>query len=101
VHVRAIDHLDQPPAAQLEKDRKLLDQLGGTFLEVRAGDVASGLIQAARQADAGQLVIGSQRRSRWPRLLHGSTVAHQVLRAAGDLPVQVVNVGRPDQASHE
>jgi two-component system, OmpR family, sensor histidine kinase KdpD len=101
VHVRAIDNLGRPPAARLEKDRKLLGELGGNFLEVRAGNVASGLIRAARQAGACQLVIGSQRRSHWPRLLTKSTAADQVLRAAGDLPVQVVNVGRPDKTSHE
>ena len=101
VHVRSIDNLDRPSAARLEKDRKLLSELSGTLLEVRAGDVASGLIQAARQADACQLVIGSHRRSHWPRLLHESTVADQVLRVAGDLSVQIVNVGRPDKTSHE
>jgi two-component system, OmpR family, sensor histidine kinase KdpD len=101
VHVRAMDNLGGPPAARLEKDRKLLGELGGTLLEVRAGDVASGLIRAARQVGACELVIGSRRRSRWPRLLHESTVADQVLRAAGDLPVQVVNVGRPDTTSRE
>jgi two-component system, OmpR family, sensor histidine kinase KdpD len=101
VHVRAIDNLGRPPAARLEKDRKLLGELGGTLLEVRADDVASGLIRAARQAGACQLVIGSHRRPRWPRLLHESTVADQALRAAGDLPVQVVNVGRPDKTSRE
>jgi K+-sensing histidine kinase KdpD len=58
-------------------------------------------VWAARQARACQLVIGSRRRSHWSRLLTGSTVADQVLRAAGDLPVQVVNVGRPDKTSHE
>jgi two-component system, OmpR family, sensor histidine kinase KdpD len=101
VYVRAIDNLDRPPAARLERDRELLGELGGTLLEVRAGDIASGLIQAARQAGAGQLVIGSRRRSHWPRLLGYSTVADEVLRGAGNLPVQVVNVGRPDQTSHE
>jgi two-component system, OmpR family, sensor histidine kinase KdpD len=101
VHVRAIDNLDRPPTARLEKDRKLLGELGGTLLEVRAGDVVSGLIRAARRAGACQLVIGSHRRSHWPRLPNQSTVADQLLRAAGDLPVQVVNVGRPDKASHE
>jgi two-component system sensor histidine kinase KdpD len=95
VYVRAIDNLDQPPAERLEQDRRLLGELGGTLLEVRASDAASGLIQAARQVGACQLVIGSRRRSHWSRLLSGSTVADQVLRAAGDLPVQVVNVGRP------
>ena len=101
VHVRAIDNLDRPPTARLEEDRRLLGELHGTLLEVRADDVASGLIRAARQAGACQLVIGSRRRSHWSRLLTGSTVADQVLRAAGDLPVQVVNVGRPDKTSDE
>ena len=101
VHVRAIDNLDRPPAARLEKDRKLLGELGGTLLEVRAGDVASGLIRAARQVGAGQLVIGSHRRPHRPRLPNESTVADQVRRAAGDLPVHVVNVGRPDKTSHK
>ncbi len=101
VHVRAIDNLDRPPTARLEEDRRLLGEQHGTLLEVRAGDVASGLIRAARQAGACQLVIGSRRRSHWSRLLTGSTVADQVLHAAGDQPVQVVNVGRPDKTSDE
>jgi two-component system sensor histidine kinase KdpD len=93
VHVRAIDNPGRSAAARLEQDRRLLGELHGTLVEVRAGDTVSGLIQAAQQAGACQLVIGSSRRSRWSRLLNGSTVADQVLRAAGDLPVQVVNVG--------
>jgi two-component system sensor histidine kinase KdpD len=101
VHVRDIDNLGWPPKARLEQDRRLLSELHGTLVEVRAGDVASGLIRAARRARACQLVIGSRRRSHWSRLLSGSTVADEVLRAAGDLPVQVVNVGRPDKTSHE
>jgi two-component system, OmpR family, sensor histidine kinase KdpD len=101
VYVRAVDLLDQPPAERLGKDRGLLAELGGTLLEVRAADPASGLLQAAREAGACQLVIGSRRRSHWSRLLNGSTVADQVVRAAGDLPVQVVNVGRPDKDSSE
>ena len=101
MHVRDIDNLGPPVGARLEQDRRLLGELGGTLAEARAGDTASGLIRAARQAGACQLVIGSRRRSRWSRLLNGSTVVDQVLRAAGDLPVQVVNVGRPDTASDQ
>ena len=101
VHVRDIDNLGRPAAARLEQDRRLLAELGGNLAEVRAGDTASGLVRAARQAGACQLVIGSRRRSRWSRLLTGSTVADEVLRAAGDLPVQVVNVGRPDTSSDQ
>jgi two-component system sensor histidine kinase KdpD len=101
VHVRAIDNLDRPPTARLDEDRRLLAELHGTLLEVRATDPAPGLIRAARKAGACQLVIGTRRRSRWSRALSGSTVADQVLRAAGDLPVQVVNVGRPGKTSDQ
>jgi two-component system sensor histidine kinase KdpD len=101
VYVRDFDNLGRPPQARLERDRRLLSELHGTLVEVRAGDVASGLVRAARRARACQLVIGSRRRSRWPRLLNGSKVADQVLRAAGDLPVQVVNVGRLNKTSDE
>jgi two-component system, OmpR family, sensor histidine kinase KdpD len=100
VHVRDVDNLGRPPAARLEEDRRLLGEMHGTLAEVRADDTATGLVRAARQAGACQLVIGASRRSRWSRLLTGSTV-DQVLRAAGDLPVQVVNVGRPDPTSDE
>jgi two-component system, OmpR family, sensor histidine kinase KdpD len=101
VYVRALDLLDQPPAERLEKDRRLLGELGGTLREVRADDPAAGLIEAAREAGACQLVLGSRRRPYWSRLLNRPTVADQVLRAAGDLPVQVVNVGQPDKASRD
>ena len=101
VHIRDIDNLGRSAGARLEQDRQLLGELGGNLAEVKAGDTASGLVRAARQAGACQLVIGSRRRSRWSRLLTGTTVADQVLRAAGDLPVQVVNVGRPDTTSDQ
>jgi two-component system, OmpR family, sensor histidine kinase KdpD len=97
VHVRPLDNLDRPARARLTEDRRLLRQLHGTMTEVKASDPASGLIRAAGKAGAAQLVIGSRRRSRWSRLLTGSTVADRVLRAAGDLPVQVVNVGQDQQ----
>jgi two-component system, OmpR family, sensor histidine kinase KdpD len=100
VHVRAIDNLDRPPTTRLDEDRRLLKELHGTYREVRAADTASGLIRAAREAAASQLVIGSRHRSHRSRLSKKSTVS-QVLRTAGDLPVQVVNVGRPNKTSDQ
>jgi two-component system sensor histidine kinase KdpD len=98
VHVRAIDNLGRPPSARLEEDRRLLAEVHGTLLEIRASDTATGLVQAARDAPAAQLVIGSRGHRVWSRRLKGSTV-DKVLRAAGDLPVQVVNVGGPNKLS--
>jgi two-component system, OmpR family, sensor histidine kinase KdpD len=97
IHVRPLDLMDQPVRAQLAEDQRLLDELQGAYTEVRDDDAAAALVRAAQQAGAAQLVIGSRHRSRWSRLLAGSSVANRVLKAAGDLPVQVVNVGRPDK----
>ena len=92
VHVRADDNFDRLPPSQLEEDRRLLKGLHGSLLEIRAPDIATGLVESARRAGASQLVIGSRHRSRLGRRFGGS-VADQVLRLADNLPVQVVNVG--------
>jgi two-component system, OmpR family, sensor histidine kinase KdpD len=96
VHVRPLDNMDGAARARLTEDRRLLKELHGEFTEVKADDPASGLVRAARSAGAAQVVVGSRRQSHLSRLLSGSRIADQVLRIAGDLPVQVVNVGRPD-----
>ena len=101
VYVRDLDNLDQPPTEQLEKDRRLLGELGGSLHEVRADDPATGLIRAARETGACQLVIGTRRRSHWSRLLERIHGRRPGAPGAGDLPVQVVNVGQPDKTSRE
>ena len=72
VHVRDGDNLGRPPIGRLDEDRRLLGELQGTLLELRADDIASGLIEAARTAGASQLVIGSGHRSRFSRARRGS-----------------------------
>ncbi|HVA07287.1 MAG TPA: universal stress protein [Acidimicrobiales bacterium] len=94
VHVEVADGSLRPPRAQLRADRRLLEELEGTLLEVSADDIASGLIRTASEIAGSQLVIGSPGGSRWSRLLRGFTVG-RVLRTAGDIPVQVVNIGQP------
>jgi len=94
VHVEVADASVRHTRAQLAADRRQLEELGGTLLEVRADDVASGLLRTAHEIAGSQLVIGSPGGSRWSRLLRGFTVG-RVLRTAGDLPVQVVNIGQP------
>lgn len=92
VHVRGDDNFDRIPPARLKEDRRMLEALHGTLVEVRAADTAAGLVQAARSAGASQLVIGSRHHSRLSRRLGHSTV-NRILSIAGDLAVQVVNVG--------
>ncbi|HLJ08251.1 MAG TPA: sensor histidine kinase KdpD, partial [Acidimicrobiia bacterium] len=76
----------------LDDARRLLDDLGGTFAEVTADNPATGLVRAAKRAGASQLVIGSPAGAWLSRLVKGA-MARRVLRAAGDLPVQLVCVG--------
>lgn len=92
IYVEVNDAGHGRPRLQLDTDRRLLADLSGTFTEVTANNVASALIETARKTPGAELVIGSPGGSRWARLLRGSTVG-RVLRGAGDLPVQVVNVG--------
>jgi len=99
VHVRAEDNLDRPPSERLEEDRRLLAERNGTLVEIRAADTASGLIRVARECGAAQVVIGSRPRTRLARRLRGPTV-DEALRAAGELSVQVVNVGRAGTGEH-
>jgi two-component system sensor histidine kinase KdpD len=100
VHVRADDNFGRAPSERLEEDRRLLAELNGSLVELKASDTASGLIRAARQCGAAQVVIGSRRRSRLARRFKGSTL-EEMVRAAGDLSVQVVNVGRSGETVNE
>ena len=93
--VRPGDRQPRPaPAERLEKDR-------GCWRTGRQPCLKSGPATRFR-ADPGRTPsrrLPARDRVAPPvalaRLLNGSAVADQVLRAAGDLPVQVVNVGRP------
>jgi two-component system sensor histidine kinase KdpD len=93
VHVRPTDGIARRAKTRLESDRNLIEELHGTLVEVGGEDVASSLIRAARNDGASQLVIGSGGGSRWSHLVEGSTV-RQIVRAAGDLPIQLVDVGK-------
>ena len=57
----------------LRRNRALLDDLGGRYVEVVGADVAPALVQVARAENATQLVLGATHRSRvaeLPRLGH-------------------------------
>ncbi len=64
-------------AERLARLRELTAALGTTLHTVTSDDVAQTLLAFAREANAGQLVIGRSRRARWARILDedvGSTV---------------------------
>jgi len=90
VHVRPSDGLATQSSELLQKHRRLLSDVGGSYHELAADDVAAGLVQFARTERATQLVLGSSRQSRWTHLIRGSVIT-KVLRSVRDLDVHVIS----------
>lgn len=97
VHITSADGLASS-SAELERHRKLLEELGGTFREAVGDDVAETLVAVARSERTTQLVIGSSRRTKVQELTGGSVV-NRLLRLARDLDVHVISTDAPAQSS--
>ncbi|MFS2011934.1 DUF4118 domain-containing protein [Azospirillum sp. CT11-132] len=80
--------------SEAERDRiadtlRLVERLGGEAVTVPGSDVADTVVDYARANNVTHIVIAKSRRSRWSELLHGS-VAHSLIRRAGDISVHVI-----------
>jgi two-component system sensor histidine kinase KdpD len=96
VHVIPQDGLAAPAAELLERQRKLVAELGGEYHEVVGEDIGDALLEAARSLNVTQLVMGASRRSRWQRLTRGSVIG-KVIRGSGTR-IDVHVVSHPDAA---
>jgi two-component system sensor histidine kinase KdpD len=90
-HVRA---KRATPDQSLGDRRRLVEDLGGEYVEITADDVPLALVEVARAEHATQLVVGASRRSWLQERLTGSVV-NQVVRQAGDLDVHVIATDEP------
>jgi two-component system sensor histidine kinase KdpD len=100
VHVRAGEGLAGPPPGALERHRKLLQDLGGSYHEVVGTDPAAALVGFARNEHATQLVMGSSRQSRWAQLTHGSVI-NRVVRESGDIDVHIISTRLDNEPAAE
>ncbi|MFF1635495.1 ATP-binding protein [Leifsonia sp. NPDC058248] len=91
VHVTSQDGLRETDPAALAAQRKLVEELGGTYHQVVGTDTPEALVTFARASNATQLVIGVSRRSRLTALLTGSGVGATVVRESGDIDVHIVS----------
>jgi two-component system sensor histidine kinase KdpD len=91
VHVASQDGLRETDPAALASQRKLVEELGGTYHQVVGTDTPEALVAFARASNATQLVIGVSRRSRLTALLTGSGVGATVIRESGDIDVHIVS----------
>ena len=90
VHVRSEDGLMASGDARVERQRRLVEELGGTHHEVAGNDIAAALVEFARAENATQLVLGASRRSRWAELTRGSVI-NRVVRLSGPIDVHVIS----------
>ena len=77
-----------------ERDRvaaalRLAEQLGGQSVTVPAAATADGVIDYAHTNNFTHIVVSTRQRSRWLELVR-SSLAHEVIRRAGDVSVHVV-----------
>ncbi len=101
VHVVSSESAPSGPAragpaggeAGIEELRKLTNDVGGEWIELRADSPAIALTEFARDHQITQIVLGASRRSRWEELTKGSVVT-KVIRLASGLDVDVHVIGR-------
>lgn len=91
VHVRSADGASDESPEQLEAQRQLVTDLGGTYHAVAGDDSAEALLDFARSVNATQIVVGVARQRFWARLLTGAGVAARVVRDSGDIDVHMVS----------
>ncbi len=96
VHVRAEDSLTGPSSEGLIKNRALLDELGGRYIEVVGADVAPALMQVARAENATQLVLGATHRSRLTEFVRGSVVNSVIRASGGSVDIHVIATDAAD-----
>ncbi len=107
VHVRPQDGLAGGAADRLDRQRELVEELGGAYREVVGADIGEALVAAARTLNATQIVLGATRRSRFSELTRGSVInrvirdsgvgldVHVISRADDDAPATTSRARRP------
>ncbi|WP_103501208.1 MULTISPECIES: universal stress protein [unclassified Streptomyces] len=83
VHVRRGDGLSED-GASMERQRQLVERLGGRYEELTADDAANAVLRFARQENATQIVIGASRRGRTRSLLSGKGIGTSIVKASGE-----------------
>ncbi|MGW4728671.1 ATP-binding protein [Streptomyces shenzhenensis] len=92
VHVARSDTLAAGVShASLARQRRLVEDLGGSYHSVVGDDVAGALVDFARAENATQLVLGTSRRGRFARILTGPGTGETVTGLSGDIDIHRVS----------
>jgi two-component system sensor histidine kinase KdpD len=96
VHVSSGDAVAGQRGENIESVRRLADDLGAAWHDASGDDAAKAIVEIARRLQITQIVLGSERRSRWQELT-GATFLRSVLRLAAidEIDVHVIARGFP------
>ncbi|MGW2776757.1 ATP-binding protein [Streptomyces olivaceoviridis] len=100
VHVARSDGLASGVShASLARQRRLVEDLGGSYHSVVGDDVPTTLVEFARGENATQLVLGTSRRGRLARFLTGPGTGETVTELSGDIDVHRVTHERAGRST--
>jgi two-component system, OmpR family, sensor histidine kinase KdpD len=90
LHVVRGDGLAGVDPAEVGRQRRLAESMGGSWHQVVGDDVATALLDFARVENATQIVLGASSRGRWAAFLSGEGIGARVTRLSGKIDVHLV-----------
>jgi two-component system sensor histidine kinase KdpD len=90
-----VAHVATQDAGRLGRDdglarlRQVTADVGATWHDLDADDLASALVEYAKNEQVTQIVVGSSQHSRWPELIGGGSIAGRVSRLAARAGIDV------------
>ena len=89
VHVVRSDATVGTSATEIERQRLLAENLGGSLQLIVGDDIAATVLEFARSVNATQIIVGAPRHGRLAQLFRPST-ANAIVADSGDIDVHVV-----------
>ena len=98
VHVVRSDGTAPTSATEIERQRLLVENLGGSLQLIVGDDVAATVLEFARSVNGTQIIVGASRHGRFAQLLRPS-VANAIVKGSGDIDVSMVTHPRAARAA--
>jgi two-component system, OmpR family, sensor histidine kinase KdpD len=89
VNVASQDGVGRRGDDGLARLRQVAAEVGATWHDLDAGNLASALVEYAKRQQASQIVVGSSQRSRLPELIGGGSIVGSVSRLAARAGIDV------------
>jgi len=96
VYVETPRSLSDDEKALLTKNLSLARQLGAEVVMTSGEDVATAMVEASREHNVTQIVVGKPMRTSLLTILGGGSLANRLIRRAADIDVHVLS-GEPGQ----